>query len=145
MAGTFSLKREAERILLDDSSGGNRGRPGSTHHHFQGDSSSYLTPATGEPSFDLPRMLRAELAAVVRIAIQQVAKQGTAVDSVVRLKHDNGVKAIRVEVVPLEGRRAEGRDFWFCSRRSVRKPSPPRPPLAHVKAATRAADRRWSG
>ena len=56
-------------------------------------------------------MLRAELAAVVGLAIQKVAKQGTAVHSVVRLKDDNGVKAIRVEVVPLEGRRAQGRDY----------------------------------
>ena len=114
--------------------------------HFQGDSSSYLTPATGEPSFELPRMLRAELAAVVGLAIQKVAKQGTAVHSVVRLKDDNGVKAIRVEVVPLEGRRAQGRDYLVRLRRSVRTGSLPRPPPGmHVESGDEGVDRRWSG
>jgi two-component system, chemotaxis family, CheB/CheR fusion protein len=109
----FDLRRAAERILLD------RFAPAAIVVdpdlqivHFQGDTGPYLGPATGTPSFHLLRILRPELVAEIRAAIQKVKKTGSSTATgTIRLKHNESVKAVRAEVLPIEGRRAKGCDF----------------------------------
>lgn len=47
--------------------------------HFRGDTSAYLSPAPGEPSFNLLKMLQPSLLLEVRSAIDQAKKQQTSV------------------------------------------------------------------
>ncbi len=73
--------------------------------HFQGDTSPYLTPATGRPSFHVLKMARPELAVDLRAAITRAAKghiplQGDWVE----FQHRGQTCAVRFEVYPLRKR-----------------------------------------
>jgi two-component system CheB/CheR fusion protein len=113
LAAKFDLRKEAERVLLDRFAPAAMVVDPDLHIvHFQGDTSSYLAPATGEPSFHLLRILRSELVVDVRAAIHKVKKTGMAAETGgIRLKHHGHEKTMRVEVVPLAGRHAKGCDF----------------------------------
>jgi len=140
-AVTFDLKKAAERFLLD------RFAPaaivvGPDLHivHFQGDTSPYLAPVSGEPSFHLLRILRPELVVEVRAAIQKVKKAGAAaLTEAIRLKHNGHAKTIRLEVVPLEGRRAGGHDFLVLFRQEPAPPVPAAAPAGESASAKRGA------
>ena len=71
--------------------------------HFQGDTSPYLAPATGQPSFHLLKMVRPELVVDLRTAIDKARKQGRPahVDDV-QFKHEGQPAAVRLEVQPLK-------------------------------------------
>lgn len=111
--GAFDLKKEAERVLLA------RFAPAAIVVdpelqivHFQGDTSPYIAPATGEPSFHLLRMLRSDLVVEVRAAMQRVKNEGVSIGiGPLRIKHAGREKLVRVEVAPLEGHHAKGHDF----------------------------------
>lgn len=118
--GSFDLRREAERLLLDqfvppalvvDSD--------LQIVHFQGDTSRYLAPATGQPSFHLLRMVRPEAVVDLRTAIHEAKKTGNPVRREgVRIKHNGGYKTVDLRVLPLTGRQAKGVDFLIIFHES---------------------------
>ena len=80
--------------------------------HFQGDVSPYLAPATGQPSFHLLKMVRAELVVDLRTAISKARKEGAAVhkDSV-QFEHLGHPAAVRLDVRPLSRRNGKKQDI----------------------------------
>ena len=78
--------------------------------HFQGNTSPYLAPATGQPSFHLLKIVRPEFVVVLRDAIAQVVKRGLPV-RLEDLEFDDSGKpaAVNLEIRPL--RQRPGRKF----------------------------------
>jgi two-component system CheB/CheR fusion protein len=80
--------------------------------HFQGDTSRFLAPATGRPSFHLLKLLRPEFVVDLRAAVQKARKDGvTARTSDALLKHEGGYRAVHLEVNPLPQRQGREPDF----------------------------------
>ena len=125
-AAAFDLKKEAERILLERLAPAAMVVDPDLHVvHFHGDTRQYVAPASGEPSFHLLRILRPELVVDVRAAIQKVKKNGVAAGTgPIRLPGDGGMKTIRVEVLPLRGRRTRGIDFLVLFEEAAVRRSP---------------------
>ncbi len=130
----FDLRKEAERLLLERYAPAALVVDPELHIvHLQGNTSPYLAPAAGEPSFHLLRMLRPELILDVRAAIQKVKKHGVAAKTpLIRLKQDGGWKPVQVEVAPLKGRRAKGCDFVVLFQETAQ----PAEAEAHGKTTT---------
>ncbi len=104
------LHREADRLLL------NRFAPPSVLVsadleilQYRGDTGSFLAPAPGKASLNLPKMLREGLWVGVRAALQRAGKAGKpAREEGLRVKSNGGWREVAVEVVPLEG--SDGHD-----------------------------------
>lgn len=80
--------------------------------HFQGDTSPYLAPATGQPSFHLLKMVRPELVVDLRTAIQKARREGVTVHKDgVQFEHLGQPAAVRLEVRPLNRRNAKKQDL----------------------------------
>jgi len=80
--------------------------------HFQGDTSPYLAPATGQPSFHLLKMVRPEFVVDLRTAIYKAKRKGFAVHKdVVQFKHQGQPAAVRLEVRPLKKRNGNKQDL----------------------------------
>jgi two-component system CheB/CheR fusion protein len=102
----FDLQGEAQRVLVEQYA------PAAlvvdsdlTIIHFHGDTSPYLSPAAGDPSFHLLRMARPELLADLRTAIHKAQKTGAAVQKDgVRFKQDGATRMVDLRVVPVKGR-----------------------------------------
>lgn len=109
----FDVRKEAERIVVE------RYAPPSLLVdadmrviNFQGDTSPYLRPASGEASFELLKLLRPELILETRSAIQEAKKQGVpARRESIPYKRNGNVIRTDVEVVPIPGRSPKGVDF----------------------------------
>ncbi len=70
--------------------------------HFQGNTSPYLAPATGQPSFHLLKMVRPEFVVALRTAIANARKEGIAVRrDDVRFDFEGRPCIVRMEVRPL--------------------------------------------
>ena len=109
----FDVKREAERILAE------RYAPAALVVdpdlyivHFHGDTSPYLSPASGDPSFHLLRMVRPELLVDLRTAIHNakkndgpVRKQGT------HFKQNGADRVVDLQVIPVKGRHPVESDY----------------------------------
>ncbi len=81
-------------------------------HHFRGDTSPYLTPASGAASLYLLKMIRSELLADLRAAFQeakkrnaQVKRQGAWINS------GNHLTEVSIDVVPLSSPNSTERFF----------------------------------
>jgi two-component system CheB/CheR fusion protein len=109
----FDVRREAERVLLEQfAPAALVVDPDLQIVHFQGNTSPFLAPATGEPSFYLLRMVRPELVVDLRTAIQQVQKKGVAVRREgIRFKLNDAVSTVDLLVEPLPEQHAKGSDF----------------------------------
>ncbi len=68
--------------------------------HFRGNTSPYLRPAPGEPTFQLLRMVQPSLLFELRSAIEQCRAQGTAARRE-RLQVENSACYIHIEVTPI--------------------------------------------
>ncbi len=80
--------------------------------HFQGDTSPYLSPATGQPSFHLLKMVRPEFVVELRAAISRARKEGSAVSRDSVPFDDRGhAAAVRLEVRPLPKRHGNKQDL----------------------------------
>jgi two-component system CheB/CheR fusion protein len=125
----FDVRREAERILLEQFAPAALVVDPDLHIvHFQGNTSPFLAPATGEPSFYLLRMVRPELVVDLRTAIQQVQKKGVAVRREgIRFKLNDAVTTVDLQVEPLPERHAKGSDFLVVFQAS---PGPRQPEAA---------------
>jgi two-component system CheB/CheR fusion protein len=96
-------RREAERLLL-----GAYAPPGvlitaeMEIRHVWGDTGAYLSPAPGQASFSLVKMLREGLLASVRSAVMQARSENRRVRTEgLRVKANGGFQDVTVEVVPL--------------------------------------------
>ena len=109
----FDLRKESERIILE------RYAPpafvinaGLQILHFQGDTSPFLRPVSGESSFSLVKLVRPELMLEIRTAIHEVRKSGAAVrHENIRFKRNGDANLVDLEVVPVEGRAPKGENF----------------------------------
>lgn len=80
--------------------------------HFQGDTSPYLAPATGQPSFHLLKMVRPELVVDLRTAISRARRTGAAVHKDnVQFEHQGHPAAVQMEVRPLKKGKSKQQDL----------------------------------
>ena len=139
----FDVDRQAERALVElyappalvvDA--------GLNIVHFQGDTSPYVAPAAGDPSFHLLRMARPELAMDLRSAIHQAKRTGAAVHKEgVRLNQEGSAKAVDLQVVPLKGRHAGAPDYLVVFQARPAPPAgAPAPEAAHPDWEGRTAE-----
>lgn len=125
--GHGALHRDAERLLLAKFS-----PPGVVVSsaldivQFQGDTSPYLSPASGVASHHLLRMLREGLAGGVREALQRATSEGSSVRTEgLYVKSNGGLQPVDVEVIPITvaGDRGAGFIVLFDGiRRDIRPP-----------------------
>ncbi|WP_414543439.1 chemotaxis protein CheB [Nostoc sp. CCY0012] len=79
---------------------------------FRGQTSSYLQPAPGRPSFNLLRMAKEELQLELRTAIHQAKKGEEAVTkSGIEIQENEQVKHVKIDVVPFKPVAATERYF----------------------------------
>ncbi|AUS99820.1 ATPase [Nostoc sp. CENA543] len=70
---------------------------------FRGQTSPYLQPPPGRPSFNLLRMAKEELRIELRTAIHQAKKRGIPINKEgIQLKENEQIKQIRLDVVPFK-------------------------------------------
>jgi len=75
---------------------------------FRGQTSPYLEPAPGRPSFNLLKMAKEELRLELRTAIHQAKKQKTAVRKEgLRISRENQVRLVSFDVIPFKPQGAE--------------------------------------
>ena len=109
----FDSRREAERVLLEQYA------PAAfvvdsrlQIIHFQGKTSPFLAPASGEASFHLLRMVRPDLVVALRTAIHRAKKDGVeARKSGIAVQQDGTSGLVDIEVWPLQERHAKDCDF----------------------------------
>lgn len=114
-APAFDYSKEAERLLL------NRYAPpaliidANLHIvHFQGDTSPFLAPSPGQPSFHVLRIIRPEFVVDLRAALQKARKEGVTVrGSDIRFEHNGEVRTVRLEVTPIKER--TGKEYRFLA------------------------------
>ena len=69
---------------------------------FLGQTQRYVTPAPGEPSFNLLRMAREGLVHALRTALRDAVKSGAAIrHEGLRFEADSSIAAVNIDVVPL--------------------------------------------
>jgi len=98
------FRMEAEGILLADYAPAALVVDSDLHIvHFQGDTSPYLAPATGQASFHLLKIVRPEFVVHLRTAIQQARRKGGPVrQEGVRFERDGKPATVRLEVRTLK-------------------------------------------
>lgn len=97
---------------------------------FRGDTSPYLRPAPGKPSFNLLKMVRPNFAPELRALLRQAKNQGTAVrKSDLPLEGDDSRQRLSIEVLPLQLPTVQTPYFLILFERSVLpevvNPAPP--------------------
>ena len=133
---TFDLRREAERILLNQyAPAALVVDPTLQIIQFQGNIAAFLAPAAGEPSFHLLKMVRPELVADLRAAIHKVKKEGVAVrKDGIRFRQNGTSASVDIQVSPLKGRHAGEFDFLVVFEEAPKPESADtKPPLTRLK------------
>ncbi len=99
-SATVDFRREAEKVLLENYTPAALIVDSDLHIvHFQGDTSPYLAPPTGQPSFHLLRMVRPELMMDLRAAISKARKEQVSVHKdTVSFQHEGQTTPVRLEV-----------------------------------------------
>ncbi|PHJ56925.1 ATPase [Nostoc linckia z18] len=100
----LEIQKEADRIVL------NRYSPVGIIINsdleilqFRGQTSSYLEPAPGRPSFNLLKMAKADLRLELRTAIHQAKKQQQSITKEgLQLREDERVRQIKFDVIPFK-------------------------------------------
>jgi PAS domain S-box-containing protein len=112
-SAAVDLRREAEEMLLEDFAPPALVVDANLHiAHFQGDTSPYLSPATGQPSFHLLKMVRPELMVDLRAAIHRAKKERAPVRvEELQFQHQGQTASVRLEVRPLRGHDGKRQDF----------------------------------
>jgi two-component system CheB/CheR fusion protein len=86
--------------------------------HFQGDTSAYLAPPTGQPSFHLLKMVRPEFVVELRTAITRARKEGVATAAEpVSLDFQGHPGAVQLEVRALAKRNGKKQDLLIVFRK----------------------------
>src|SRR5262249_55252262 len=101
----FDVQKEADRLLVNQYA-----PPGliADEHlhilHFRGNAAPFLSPAPGEASLNLLRMVRPEFAVQLRAAIRSAEKQQSPVRKEgILVKRDSHVNSVAIEVAPIKG------------------------------------------
>ena len=82
---------------------------------FRGDTSAYLSPAPGEPSFNLLKMIRPSLLPELRVIIHQAKRQdGSASKAGLIVAKSNQQVTVEIEVIPFRVPPARER-YWLIS------------------------------
>ena len=112
-SAAIDFRKEAEGVLLEHFAPAALVVDPDLHIvHFQGDTSPYLAPATGQPSFHLLKMVRPELVVELRAAIYKARREGTTVHKDgVPFEHKGQSAMVRLEVRPLKNLRGKKRDL----------------------------------
>ena len=118
--GAADLRREAESVLLQNYTPPALVVDQDLHIvHFQGDTSAWLSPPTGQPSFHLLKMVRPEFVVELRTAIARARKEGVAVArepvSFVAQGHRG---AVQLEVRALPKRNGKKQDLLIVLRKT---------------------------
>jgi PAS domain S-box-containing protein len=114
-----SFRAEAEKILLGHYSPPALVVDPDLHIvHFQGDTSPYLAPATGQPSFHLLKMVRPELVVDLSSAIYKARKERATVrKDNVSFVHKGQLTAVRLEARPLKDRHGKWQHLLVVFRK----------------------------
>ncbi|MBE9230662.1 PAS domain-containing protein [Cuspidothrix issatschenkoi LEGE 03284] len=81
---------------------------------FRGQTSPYLQPAPGRPSFNLLKMAREELRLDLRTCIHQAKKDRMATQKEgIQIKEENQVRLIKIDVIPLQHDGIRGEDLFL--------------------------------
>lgn len=94
---------------------------------FRGETSPFLRPAPGEPSFNLLKMIRPSLLVDVRTAIEQAKEQGIAVQRQQLQIEDIDADEVSLEVIPFNVSMANERCFLVLFERSSSRVSSSEP------------------
>ncbi|MGC1309541.1 MAG: chemotaxis protein CheB [Phormidesmis sp.] len=78
--------------------------------HFRGNTSAYLRPAPGEPSFNLLKMVQPSLQLELRAAIEQAKAQDT-IARRERLQLEDNPRYIQIEVTPIKNPLSSARSY----------------------------------
>ena len=85
---------------------------------FRGDTSAYLRPAPGEPSFNLLKMVRPNLLTELRAIIHQAKRQDSSTSKAgLRVAQSNQQETVEIEVIPFRVPPAQER-YWLISFKS---------------------------
>jgi PAS domain S-box-containing protein len=141
-SSTSNLAEEARRILLE-----NYSSPAFIVDsdlnilHFQGDTSSFIRPSTGAPSFHLLKMLRPEFAVDLRSLIHRARKDGKPVRKEgIEVELGRQLRRVVMEVVPVHVANSTASNFMvlFPKVEPVQQESP----TEHLVRGIRPGDRR---
>jgi two-component system CheB/CheR fusion protein len=81
---------------------------------FRGDTSRYLTPASGRASLNLLKMAREGLLFELRAAVQNAQKEGVPVRRAgVSFERDGGARLVTLEVIPVKPQGESGGSFYL--------------------------------
>ncbi len=101
----FDLQKEADRLLM-----ARYAPPGLIVNdagqilHFRGDCSPYLSPAAGEASLGLLRMVRPEFAVELRTSVHKAKQSGRAVrQGAIPYRRNGQTHLVNLEVTPISG------------------------------------------
>ena len=110
--------------------------------HFQGDTSTYLAPATGQPSFHLLKMVRPEFVVDLRTAISRARKEGVAINRESVQFDDRGhPAAVSLEVRPLPKRQGKKQDLLVVFQKAQIAPPEGWPAGRTAAGAKKATER----
>ena len=85
---------------------------------FRGDTSAYLRPAPGEPSFNLLKMVRPSLLPELRAIIHQAKRQDSSTSKAgFRVAESNQLMTVEIEAIPFRVPPAQER-YWLISFKS---------------------------
>jgi two-component system, chemotaxis family, CheB/CheR fusion protein len=107
--------------------------------HSRGPSAPYLTPASGQPSFNLLKMAHPDLVLELRSGIAQVRASGQAMKKEGLRVHENGeVHVVSLEVTPLQPSLVVAQDLLLVLLRAL--PPPPAGQPTGLLEGERSAD-----
>ena len=102
--------------------------------HYQGDTSPYLAPATGQPSFHLLKMVRPEFVVDLRTLIYKAKRNGKHVRKDVRFELKGQPASVRLEVRPLKRRSGKKQEFLVVFQKAEPVSLPDVPTAGEVAA-----------
>ncbi len=116
--------------------------------HFRGDTSAYLSPAPGEPSFNLLKMLQPSLLLEVRSAIDQAKKQQTSVrrenlavdETPVDGRAESRPRYVHLEVTPIKNPLSQDRSYLVLFEEGTLISSGPTSDLSSAEATADSPD-----
>lgn len=140
LAPLSELRKTVERMILDRyAPSGLIVDPRLRIIHFQGDTSSFLRPASGEPSFDLLKLVRPELMLEIRSAVQEAKKLGIpARREGISFKRNGKVHRTDIEIVPIESPTGKGTVYLVLFRNQRASIEEKLTPASVKKAAMKA-------
>lgn len=108
---------------------------------FRGQTSLYLQPAPGKPSFNLLKMAREELRLDLRSSIHQAKKQKIPVTQEgIQIKAENQVRQVKINVVPFESAGSEEEFFLILFEDTPTPVSSVSPIISNIKSKTEQAN-----